>query len=86
MINPEIIEKSQETILWEEACISLPDVFGMVKRHKSIVVTYLDLKGNKQIKKLKDFNAVIVQHEMDHLEGVLFTDKALPRKSKIKKL
>ena len=86
MINPEIIEKSQDMILWREACISLPDILGTVKRHKSIIVRYLDTKGNKQIKKLKDFNAVIVQHEMDHLEGVLFTDKVLPEKSKVKKM
>jgi len=86
MINPEIIEKSQDMILWREACISLPDILGTVKRHKSITVRYLDTKGNKQTKKLKDFNAVIVQHEMDHLEGILFTDKVLPEKSKVKKM
>ena len=44
MINPEILEKSQEYITRKEACISLPDLFGTVKRHKSIVVRYLDLK------------------------------------------
>ncbi|MEI6426479.1 MAG: peptide deformylase [Candidatus Absconditabacteria bacterium] len=86
MINPEILEKSQEYITRKEACISLPDLFGTVKRHKSIVVRYLDLKGHTQKKKLKDFNAVIVQHELDHLDGILFTDKVLPEKSRIKKL
>jgi len=67
MINPIIKEASQDMIIWEEACISLPDCLGLVKRHKSIIIEYLDLKGNKQKKKLKDFNAVIVQHEIDHL-------------------
>ncbi len=86
MINPEIIEKSQDIIIRKEACISLPDLVGTVKRHKAIVVQYTDLKGHKQKKKLKDFNAVIVQHELDHLDGILFTDKVLPEKSKVKKL
>lgn len=85
MINPEIKEFSQDTIIWEEACISLPDILGKVKRYKSITVEYLDIKGNKQKKKLKDFDAVIVQHEMDHLEGVLFTDK-LVKNNKVKKM
>lgn len=85
MINPEIKEVSQDKIIWEEACISLPDILGKVKRHKSITVEYLDIKGNKQKKKLKDFNAVIVQHEMDHLEWVLFTDKLI-KNNKVKKM
>jgi len=75
MINPMITDKSKEMITGEEACLSVPDVFGLVRRHKNIVVEYLDAKGNKQKKKLKDFNATIIQHEMDHLDGVLFVDK-----------
>ena len=75
MVNPVITEKSKDLIIAEEACLSVPDVFGYVKRHKSIVVQYLDQKGNKQKRKLKDFNATIVQHEVDHLDGVLFVDK-----------
>ncbi len=85
MINPEIKDLSQDMIIWEEACISLPDIFGKVKRHKSLTIEYLDIKWNKQKKKLKDFNAVIVQHEIDHLEWILFTDK-LVKKQNIKKL
>lgn len=75
MVNPVIVEKSKEMITGEEACLSVPDVFGYVKRHQSIVVEFLDQKGNKQKKKLKHFNATIVQHEIDHLDGVLFVDK-----------
>ncbi len=88
MINPNIIERSKETILWEEACISLPNAVGTVKRHKSIQVEFLDIKGKKQSKKYKEFNAVIIQHEIDHLDGVLFIDKReeeKPKKKKIKK-
>ena len=75
MINPVLKELSKEMIIAEEACLSVPDVFGKVKRHKSVVVHYTDPKWNVQKKKLKDFNATIVQHEIDHLDGVLFVDK-----------
>lgn len=87
MINPKIVDRSKETILREEACISLPNAIGMVRRHKAITVEFLDLKGKKQNKKYKEFNAVIIQHEMDHLDGVLFLDKLvkIPEKKKPKK-
>jgi len=87
MINPKILEKSKEIILREEACISLPNCIGMVKRHQSITVEFLDLKGKKQTKKYKEFNAVIIQHEIDHLDGVLFMDKVVKinEKKKTKK-
>lgn len=86
MINPKIIEKSKETILWEEACISLPNCTGMVKRHNAITVEFLDIQGKKQTKKYKEFNAVIIQHEIDHLDGILFMDKVVkvPEKKKNK--
>jgi peptide deformylase len=77
MVNSKIIKKTKETILREEACISLPNCTGMVKRHHSITVEFIDLKGKKQTKKYKEFNAVIIQHEIDHLDGVLFMDKTV---------
>lgn len=87
MINPKILEKSKEIILREEACISLPNCTGMVKRHQAITVEFLDLKGKKQTKKYREFNAVIIQHEIDHLDGVLFMDKVVKinEKKKTKK-
>ena len=87
MINPKITERSKDTILREEACISLPNCLGMVKRHKAITVEFLDIQGKKQTKKYKEFNAVIIQHEIDHLDGILFMDKAEKEKpgKKIKK-
>ncbi len=84
MINPKIIDKSKETILWEEACISLPNCTGIVRRHKGIHVEYIDTKGKKQKQKYKDFNAVIIQHEIDHLDGILFMDKIIPDKKEKK--
>ena len=75
MINPEIIEKSKEMVISDEACLSIPKFKGNVKRHKAITVEYLDLKWKKQTKKLKGLSAFIVQHEYDHLDGILFVDK-----------
>ena len=80
MINPKILETSNEMFIGEEACLSVPDVYGNVKRHKSIAVEYTDIKGNRQTKKLKDFNARIIQHEIDHLDGILFVDKIIAKK------
>ncbi len=84
MINPKIVDRSKEMILWEEACISLPNCTGMVRRHKGIHVEFIDIKGKKQKQKYKDFNAVIIQHEIDHLDGILFMDKIIPEKPKKK--
>jgi len=75
MINPEILEKSEEMIIWKEACLSVPEVEWFVKRHKNITVEYTSIDWHKKTKKLKDYNAVIIQHEVDHLNWILFTDK-----------
>lgn len=80
MINPNITATSADCIIAEEACISLPDERGNVRRSRSIVVEYTDLKGHKQKKKFKDFNATIIQHEIDHLDGILFTDKLVKKR------
>jgi peptide deformylase len=80
MINPEIIEFSKEEAIDEEGCLSIPNVIWNVKRPVNIVVKYLDLYGKQKTKKLKWYNARIVQHEMDHLDGILFVDKILPKK------
>jgi len=77
MINPQIVEKSQEILVSEEACLSVPDVIWKVKRHQNIVVEYLDILGRKKKKKLKNYNAFIVQHEIDHLDAILFVDKLI---------
>ena len=74
MINPEIIEHSDEVELGEEGCLSLPGVWGKVERFKAITLRYKTPKGQDITLKLEGFNARIVQHEIDHLDGVLFTD------------
>lgn len=75
MINPIITEKSNEMIVSKEACLSVPGIEWNVKRHKNITVEFTTLKWDRKTKKLKDYNAVIIQHEVDHLEWILFTDK-----------
>jgi len=77
MINPKIIERSKETIVDEEACISLPKLIDKVKRHQNIKVEYTDIKWNKQCKKYKNLNAIIIQHEIDHLDWILFIDRVI---------
>ena len=78
MINPQITYSSDNMIIQEEACLSLPNITGKVKRHQSIIVEYIDIKWNRKKQKLKNFNSVIVQHEIDHLDGILFIDRAIP--------
>lgn len=77
MLNPKIIEKSDEMVISEEACLSLPNIVGDVKRHKNITVEFTNIKWQKKTKKLKNYNAFIVQHEIDHLDGILFVDKVI---------
>jgi peptide deformylase len=77
MINPEIVEHATTTQITEEGCLSVPEVSGEVERYAWIKVTYQNIHGKTITKKLTGFNAVIVQHEIDHLNGILFVDKLL---------
>lgn len=70
MINPKITDKSRLTYETEEGCLSLTGV-RHTTRYKAITVEYLDKKWRKQKKTLKDFEAQIIQHEMDHFEGII---------------
>jgi len=75
MINPKIVSHSKETEVGEEGCLSVPGVYGPVERYKWVVVEYQDVAGKKKKEKFVDFDARVVQHEMDHLQGILFIDK-----------
>lgn len=75
LINPEITSFSEEKNSCEEGCLSLPGLYKPVKRSSHIRVEFLDLKGNKQILELDEMNARVVQHEIDHLDGILFIDR-----------
>ncbi|MBU1992228.1 MAG: peptide deformylase [Patescibacteria group bacterium] len=74
MINPEITQKSKKTEVCEEGCLSLPGKYLNISRACDITVKFLDHKGNEQILKLSKINARVVQHEIDHLNGVLIVD------------
>jgi peptide deformylase len=75
MINPEIISRGGGMELAEEGCLSLPGIFDNVERHKEITVKFLDRKGGETVLNLSDLNARIIQHEVDHLDGILFIDR-----------
>jgi peptide deformylase len=76
IINPKIIKKSFSKVWGEEGCLSVPDKFGEVKRHKKITIIYTNENGQKQQLAAKDMLARVIQHEIDHLNGILFIDKA----------
>ncbi len=75
MINPEIIEYSSDTCTDKEWCLSVPGESGEVRRWSWVKVTFLDPEGKKYVMKLENLCARILQHEIDHLDGILFTDK-----------
>lgn len=74
LVNPAITRRSDEKDAAEEGCLSLPNVWVSVPRSKEIVLTYVDLRGRAREQLLKDFDARVVQHEVDHLDGVLIVD------------
>ena len=75
MVNPEILEFSQATSLGEEGCLSVPNERGQVQRAQSIKVRYHTLTGEVMESTFEGFPARIVQHEIDHLNGILFVDR-----------
>lgn len=80
-INPEIIWHSDETEERDEGCLSIPKMSGTVKRPAEIQVSYLDINGKKQVLEASGLLATCLQHEIDHLNGILFID----RMSKLKR-
>ena len=74
LFNPEIVERSQETMKSEEGCLSLPGFTGVVKRHERVTVRAMDENGQEVTIDADDFLAIVLQHEMDHLDGKLLTD------------
>ena len=87
-VNPEIIQKSDKNTTYEEGCLSVPNQFAEVDRPSKCEIEYLDYDGNKKLLKADGLLATCVQHEMDHLEGILFIDylSKLKKSMIIKKL
>lgn len=93
-INPEIVWQSKRMIsqameknkLLLEGCLSVPGYYGFVDRPYAVKFKWLDLKGQTQQKKFVGKEAIYVQNELDHLDGILFVDRILEQKGKIYKL
>ncbi|MBU1327333.1 peptide deformylase [Patescibacteria group bacterium] len=95
-INPEIIKKSDDVTdglpaqtgvpereNWLEGCLSIPKIWGRVKRAASVTLRYRDETGKQHEEEFTGFLATIIQHETDHVNGVLFTKRVLERKGKL---
>jgi peptide deformylase len=88
MANPEILWKSEELFTYNEGCLSIPGQYAEVTRPQKVRVGYIDIDGKKQEIELEDLASTCVQHEIDHLNGVLFFDyvSKLKRDMMIKKV
>jgi peptide deformylase len=73
-VNPEIVWSSEDTAPYEEGCLSIPDIYDEVERPARVKLKYLNYQGEEVIEDADGLFAVCIQHEMDHLEGVLFID------------
>jgi peptide deformylase len=76
VVNPQIVRPSQDMVDGVEACLSIPGIFGNVSRHESVVVKGQTREGKKIRIKADGWLARVFQHEIDHLDGILFTDRA----------
>lgn len=92
VINPEIVSISKKKYISEnkkknseilEGCLSLPHYYGPLKREQSVTLKYQDEEGKEITEEFKDFNAQMMLHEIDHLNGVLFVDRLLEQKKKL---
>lgn len=77
IINPEVIEHSQKTVVEIEWCLSLPGLEWKVERYDWVKIKFQDIYGKHMEKKYKWFDARIIQHEIDHINGILYIDKAI---------
>ncbi len=80
MFNPEIISSSEETSVYEEGCLSIPEQYAEVTRPKEVEVAWMDWDGNAQREVFDGLWATCAQHEIDHLDGKLFIDYLKPLK------
>lgn len=91
LVNPELLETSDTAWTREEGCLSFPDILGRIERPWTIRVRYMDLEGQRHERTCYGMLARVIQHEMDHLSGVLFIDrmshvKRLALKGRLKRL
>jgi peptide deformylase len=74
IVNPELVEANEELLPYEEGCLSVPDIYDEVERPSRVRVRYLNYQGEQIEEEAEGLYAVCIQHEMDHLNGVLFID------------
>lgn len=80
--NPKIIVKSEEKVIFEEGCLSLPGEFFPIERSEKITIKYDDTTGKSRKLTATGFLAIVLQHEIDHLEGILIIDRYRKQKNK----
>ncbi len=80
MINPEIVEH-EGVLTFREGCMSIPEFTGNVNRAQKVKVQFLDKNMDKQTIEAEDFEAVLIQHETDHLDGTLFIDRVISKRT-----
>jgi len=87
-VNPEILDPAEELVTYQEGCLSVPDIYADVNRPATCRVRWQDLEGEVHEETMEGLMATCIQHEMDHLEGVLFIDhlSRLKRQMALKKL
>ena len=87
-VNPEILEDVEETKPYQEGCLSVPDIYEDIDRPERVKLTYLDYNGERVTEWAEGLYAVCIQHEMDHLKGVVFIDylSRLKRERAVKKV
>jgi peptide deformylase len=77
-VNPQILDPAEELNTYQEGCLSVPDIYADVERPKTCRVRWQDLDGNVHEEEMEGLMATCIQHEMDHLDGVVFTDRLGP--------
>lgn len=82
-INAQMLDESGENVSYEEGCLSIPDIRADVKRNEEITIEYYDEAFNLHKETYSGFTARVIQHEYDHIEGVLFTEKLQPLKRRM---
>ncbi len=87
-VNPEIVDPAEEMSTFNEGCLSVPEIYADVDRPATCTVKYQDLEGNHHVEHMEGMMATCIQHEMDHLEGIVFIDhlSRLKRNMALKKL
>ena len=87
-VNPEILESVEETLPYQEGCLSVPEVYEEIDRPERVQITYLDYNGERVTEWAEGLYAVCIQHEMDHLKGIVFIDylSRLKRERAVKKV